>query len=140
METLHSKIFLVDDNLTNLAMGRNMLKDEYEVFPATSAAKLFALLEHVRPDLILLDIEMPETDGYETIKKLKANPDLADIPVIFLSAKSNEGNALKGFELGAADYISKPLSGPVLLKRIANQLLIVQLKRELRECREGMKN
>ena len=131
MEDTRSKIILVDDNMANLTMGRNMLKTFYEVYPAPSAAKFFELLENILPDLVLLDIEMPEMNGYEAIKKMKADPRFADIPVIFLTAKNDESSELEGFDLGAVDYISKPFSGPLLLKRIANQLLIVRQRKDL---------
>jgi len=131
METGRNKIILVDDNMANLAVGRNLLKVFYEVFPAPSAAKLFEILENIIPDLILLDIEMPETNGYEAIKKLKSSANFSDIPVIFLTSKTDEGSELEGFNLGAVDYISKPFSGPLLLKRIENQLLIVRQKKDL---------
>jgi len=131
MDNTRHKIILVDDNITNMTIGRNMLKSFYEVYPAMSAAKLFEILEKIIPDLILLDIEMPEMNGYEAIKKLKDNPSFADIPVVFLTAKNDENSELEGFNLGAVDYISKPFSGPLLQKRIENQLLIVRQKKDL---------
>ena len=131
MESIRSKIILVDDNMANLTMGRNMLKTFYEVYPAPSAAKLFEILENIQPDLVLLDIEMPEMDGYETIKKMKAVARFAEIPVIFLTSRHDEHSELEGFNLGAMDYIYKPFSGPLLLKRIATQLLVVRQKTEL---------
>jgi len=131
MEGSRPKIILVDDNMASLTMGRNMLKMHYVVYPASSAAKLFEILENVLPDLVLLDIEMPEMNGYEAIKKMKADERFADIPVIFLTAKSDVDSELEGFDLGAADYISKPFSGPLLLKRIASQLLIARQKKAL---------
>ena len=131
MSTIRSRIIIVDDSIANLTMGRNMLKTFYEVFPAPSAAKLFEILENALADLILLDIEMPDMNGYEAIKKLKADKRFAEIPVIFLTAKTDESSELEGFDLGAVDYISKPFSGPLLLKRIENQLLIVKQKKDL---------
>ena len=140
MDGTRYKIILVDDNIANLTMGRSMLKTFYEVYPAPSAAKLFEILENVIPELILLDIEMPEIDGYETIKRLKADSRFVDIPVIFLTAKTDESSELEGFDLGAVDYISKPFSGPLLLKRIANQLLIVRQKKELLASRAALRD
>ena len=131
MDTIRSKIVIVDDSMANLTMGRNMLKPFYEVYPAPSTEKLFEILENIQADLILLDIEMPETNGYEAIKKLKADNRFADIPVIFLTSRNDENSELEGFDLGAVDYISKPFSGPLLLKRIANQLLIIKQRNEL---------
>jgi len=133
MDATRYTVILVDDNMSSLAQGKNILKPHYKVYPAPSSAKLFETLENVVPDLILLDIEMPETDGYEVIKKLKGDPRFADIPVIFLTSKSDESSELEGFDLGAADYMSKPFSAPLLLKRIANQLLIMRQKKDLHD-------
>jgi len=131
MDDTRNKIILVDDNIANLNIGRNLLKTFFEVYPAPSGEKLFEILKAVQADLILLDIEMPEMDGYEVIKILKADPLYKEIPVIFLTSKSDESSEMEGFDLGAVDYISKPFSGPLLLKRIENQLLIAKQKNEL---------
>jgi len=131
MSKVNKKLIIVDDNAANLSVGRNLLKPYYEVFPAPSAAKLFSLLEKFVPDLILLDVNMPEMNGYEALKILKAEPRYADIPVIFLTAKNDEESELEGFSLGAVDYITKPFSGPLLLKRIESQLLLEQQRRDL---------
>jgi len=125
------KLIIVDDNPANLSVGRNLLKPHYEVFPAPSAAKLFSLLEKFIPDLILLDVNMPEMNGYEAIKILKADSRFSNIPVIFLTAKSDEESEMKGFDLGAVDYITKPFSGPLLLRRIDSQLLLEEQKQDL---------
>ena len=140
MENVRNKIILVDDVKANLTMGRNLLKTFYEVYPVLSAEKLFELLENVTPNLILLDIAMPVMNGYETIKKLKDDPRFADIPVIFLTAKDDADSELEGFNLGAVDYVTKPFSGPLLLKRIANQLLIVRQKQELQVSQAALKD
>jgi signal transduction histidine kinase/HPt (histidine-containing phosphotransfer) domain-containing protein len=121
-ETNRSKIVLVDDNITSLTIGRDMLRANYEVYPAPSAAKLFEILENILPELILLDVEMPETNGFEVIKRLKADARLCHIPVIFVTVKSDEGSELEGLSLGAIDYVHKPFSAPLLLKRIENHL------------------
>jgi len=139
MDSIRHKIILVDDNMANLTLGRHMLKMLYEVYPAPSAAKLFEILEQILPDLVLLDIEMPEMNGYEAIKKMKADARFADIPVIFLTAKSDVDSELEGFNLGAADYMSKPFFAPLLLKRIANQLLIVRQKKALLDSQAALK-
>ena len=131
MESPRSKIILVDDNKANLTIGRDLLKTFYEVYPAPSAVRMFELLENVVADLILLDIEMPDMNGYEAAKKLKSDPRYAEIPVIFLTSKDDDDSEMEGFNLGAADYVTKPFSGPLLLKRIMNQMLIVQQRREL---------
>jgi len=119
------KIIAVDDIPDNLAAIRNTLKDLYEVYPCPSASKMFELLEHVKPDLIMLDVGMPDMDGYEAIKKLKSDTRYRDIPVIFLSAKNDEESEMEGLKLGAVDYIHKPFVTPLLLQRIKIHLSLM---------------
>jgi putative two-component system response regulator len=138
MENRRCRIMLVDDNMANLAIGKNMLKDSYEVYAIPSAAKLFEILKHVTPDMILLDILMPEMDGYAAIRLLKAEPRWADIPVVFLTSKTDERSELEGLSLGAIDYVGKPFSAPRLLKRIENHLLLASQKRELKNYNENL--
>ncbi|AEF84555.1 response regulator [Treponema primitia ZAS-2] len=138
METKRHVIMLVDDNLTNLSIGKDMLKEHYDVFPIPSAEKLFAILGKVKPDLILLDVEMPGMDGYETIKKLKSDTETKDIPVIFLTAKSDTGSELEGLSLGAIDYVFKPFSPPLLIKRIENHLLLQSQQAELKDFNDNL--
>jgi putative two-component system response regulator len=138
MENERKVIFLVDDNGTNLTAGKVILKDQYKVYPILSAKVMFDLLENVIPDMILLDIEMPEMDGYEAIKKLKMYPQWWEIPVIFLTSKTDKGSELEGLSLGAIDYIAKPFSAPLLLKRIENHLFTEWQKRQLREMNDHL--
>ena len=138
MDTARHTIILVDDNLSNLIQGRDILKPYYKVYPAPSAAKLFEALENIKPGLILLDIEMPVMSGYDAIKKLKADIRYKEIPVIFLTSKTDENSELKGFDLGAMDYILKPFSAPLLLKRIENQLLIAQSQAALKNYADNL--
>ncbi|MCL2603930.1 MAG: response regulator [Defluviitaleaceae bacterium] len=123
-------IFVVDDNDTNLAIAKDVLKEYYRVMTLPSAEKMFAMLEKVMPDLILLDIEMPETDGFAALASLKANTGYADIPVIFLTAMTDTEVEARGFQLGVIDFIIKPFSAPVLLNRIKTHLDIDELIRE----------
>ena len=116
------KIVVVDDNPENLNALKNTLKESYMVYPNPSAPDMFELLEHVRPDLILLDVEMPGMNGYEAIKKLKNSEKYKEIPVIFLTSMSGEESEKEGLQLGAADYIQKPFVTPVLLERIQKHL------------------
>jgi putative two-component system response regulator len=127
------KIMLVDDNISNLNTGRSMLREHYEVFPIPSGKKLFDTLQHVTPSLILLDILMPEMDGFEVIDRLKQNPQWEEIPVIFLTSRSDEKSELEGLTRGAIDYVAKPFSAPLLLQRIRNHLLLSYQKRELKK-------
>ena len=134
MIKLQKRIIVVDDNASNLSIVRHLLKPVYEVYPAPSAYKLFEILKEFCPDLILLDINMPEINGFEAIFTLKQNPDYKDIPVIFLTARDDDASAEKGIDLGAIDYVTRPFSGPLLLRRISNILLMEQQKKELQEC------
>jgi putative two-component system response regulator len=123
-------IFAVDDNDTNLSTAKKALEGRYRVLTMPSAAKMFALLEKIVPNLILLDIEMPEMDGFEALLSLKSNPLYAGIPVIFLTSYADDALQARGFELGVVDFIVKPFSTPVLLNRLKLHLHIDELIRE----------
>ena len=127
---MQKTIFVVDDNDTNLSMAKEALKEQYRVMTLPSAAKMFAFIEKVTPDLILLDIEMPEMDGFEALKCLKDNASQAGIPVIFLTSMTDASIEVRGFQLGVVDFITKPFSAPVLLNRIKTHLNIDELIRE----------
>jgi len=127
---MQKTIFVVDDNDTNLSMAKEALKEQYRVMTLPSASKMFTLLEKITPDLILLDIEMPEMDGFEALKQLKGNPEQADIPVIFLTSMTDAPVEVSGFQLGVVDFITKPFSAPVLLNRIKTHLDIDEIIRE----------
>ena len=128
MDDTRFKIVLVDDTITSLVHGQNLLKAFYKVYTMQSAAILFEYLKNDIPDLILLDVMMPEMDGFETLSILKADERYRDIPVMFLTSKSDEESERKGFSLGAVDYITKPFSAPVLQKRISNHILYSQVQ------------
>lgn len=111
-------VFLVDDGACNLAAGRDSLSREYRVFTCASADLMFRALERTRPDLILLDVEMPGTDGFQAMERLRADARFAGIPVAFLSARGDEESRARGLSLGAAGYAAKPLSGEPLLELV----------------------
>jgi len=138
MESEKKLVILVDDNLANLKIGNNFLEEKYTVATAPSAAKMFSLLKNNTPAIILLDIDMPEMDGYEAIKILKSNPETKDIPVIFLTAKNESENELEGLSLGAIDYITKPFNPALLLKRIEVHLLVEGQRKELQYFNENL--
>ena len=117
-------IFVVDDSPASLSVTEEALEKEHRVITLSSAVKMFAILEKVTPDLILLDIEMPEMDGFEAIMLLKENEAYAKIPVIFLTGLTDPANESYALELGAMDFITKPVSEPMLLNRIKNYLII----------------
>ena len=138
LDERRQKIMLVDDNKANLAVGKRILSKYYDVYALPSADKLFEFLNHVAPDLILLDIEMPGMNGYEAITILKNDNRYADIPVIFVTAKTSESDEYDGLALGAIDYVTKPFSEALLLKRIENHLLIQKQKARLRDYNDNL--
>jgi len=140
MENDKKLIILVDDNPANLRIGKNVLAEKYSIATAPSAEKLFSILENNNPSLILLDVDMPETDGYETIKNLKSKPETKHIPVIFLTGKTETGDELKGLSLGAIDYITKPFQPTLLLKRIEVHLLVENQRKTLEKQAAKLKN
>ena len=123
-------IFVVDDSDTNLSMAEAVLEDKYTVMTMPSASKMFALLEKIIPDLILLDIEMPDMDGFGAIKKLKSGDKWSDIPIMFLTGRNDPEVEAQGLEIGAVDFITKPFSAAVLLNRIQTHLDIDNIIRE----------
>jgi len=135
-------IFVVDDSDINLSMAKNALETFYRVFTIPSAEKMFTLIKKITPDMILLDIEMPEMDGFEALSILKSNPIYSGIPVIFLTGYSDDNIEVRGFELGVVDFITKPFSTLVLLNRIKTHLDIDDLIRErtarIRRLQDGI--
>jgi len=120
-------IFVVDDNTINLMTADKTLSDYYNVITFASASAMFDFLNNTIPDLILLDIMMPDIDGYEALKELRTDMNYAGIPVIFLTSKNDAATEALGFEMGVIDFISKPFSGPVLLNRIKTHLHIEEI-------------
>lgn len=110
-----STILVVDDSPDNLMLLSNLLKANYKVKVANSGEKALKIVhsEH-KPDLILLDILMPEMDGYETLRRIKADQETKDIPVIFLTALTDAEDEKVGLGLGASDYITKPISPAIM--------------------------
>jgi len=115
-------IIVVDDNNVNLVICKTILKPFYTVYSAVSAAKMFKLMGHIKPDLILLDVEMPDINGYEAARMLKEKADFSEIPLIFLTARNDPVSEKVGLNLGAADYISKPIDSGQLIERIGKLL------------------
>ena len=115
-------IFVVDDSDTNLAMAEEALEDYYRVMTIPSAGKMFLLLEKMTPDLILLDIEMPEINGFEALEKLKSGGLWSDIPVVFLTGTVNESIEERSSKLGAVGIVTKPFSSPALLDCVKSHI------------------
>ena len=123
----HYKVLLVDDEPNNLKVLQQILKQHFELIFAINGEKaLVAAKEHL-PDIILLDIMMPGMDGYQVCRHLKENPATAHIPVIFVTAMSETEDEARGFDVGAVDYIQKPVSGPIVLRRVQTHLTLVRV-------------
>ena len=123
-------ILAVDDTPENLDVVKGILSDDYIVKAATSGAMALKIIDKQAPDLILLDIMMPDMDGYEVCRRLKADAATAGIPVIFLTAMEQTTDEAQGFALGAADYITKPVNPPILKARVGTH---IALKRSMDE-------
>jgi diguanylate cyclase (GGDEF)-like protein len=121
------KVLIVEDTTLNIQVLNELLHNDCRVFFATNGPDALHLIPTLNPDLILLDIMMPGMDGYEVCRRLKAEPDLKEIPVIFITALTQEANESEGLELGAVDYITKPFNPAIVRLRIKNQL---ELKRQ----------
>lgn len=121
-------IMIVDDTEMNIAILVEALQDDYELIVAINGLDAIELLEEQKPDLILLDIMMPEMDGYEVLKKLKKNQDLEHIPVILLSAITDSDSKNKGFSLGAVDYVTKPFEIVEVKARVMTQLRLEEAR------------
>ncbi|MCL2207506.1 MAG: response regulator [Fibromonadales bacterium] len=129
MENIRRKIIYVDDVNYNLVAVKSRFKERYTIYPAQSVAIMFEVLENLKPDLILLDINMPGMNGYDAIKKLKADNRYADIPVIFLTARDDKESVLEAIKLGAAGYVRKPFSDADLTDCIEGQFVEKKKKR-----------
>ena len=127
-------ILIVDDASNNLKLARNALAGLYDVVTVPSAGKMYDYLamRNTAPDMILLDVLMPDMDGYEAIRLLKSDEKYRDIPVLFLTSRDDKEYEYKGLSLGAVDYITKPFVPELLRKRVEVHLLIESQKRELR--------
>ena len=129
-----SSILIVDDNLHNIKLVEYFLKNRgYSASFATDSDTALKLAQKESFDLILLDVKMPDTDGFELCKTIKSYENLKDIPVIFLTALTNTDDIVKGFEVGGVDYITKPFIKEELDARIKNQLTLKKLRDLLKD-------
>jgi len=125
VEGLHqATVLIVDDTPDNLTLMSELLQDIYRVKVANSGERALSLAASAPPDLILLDIMMPDMDGYEVCRRLKSSPATAHIPIIFLTARSTIEDEQVGLEMGAVDYIVKPISPPIVLARVKTHLTL----------------
>lgn len=131
---MQGRILIVEDTPANIQVLSATLKEKgYQISVATNGKQAFDVLARVRPDLILLDVMMPELDGFETCRRLKASADWREIPVIFLTAKTEVADIVQGFEVGAVDYVAKPFNAHELLARVSTHLTIDRLRSSLAE-------
>lgn len=126
-------ILMIDDIELNHRVARGVLQDTYELHEAHSAEEGFKILENVMPDLILLDIIMPEMDGFDMLRRLKGNKRLQQIPVIFLTSDTSAKSEVEGFNSGIVDYITKPFVPVVMKKRIETQIALSEYEKELED-------
>lgn len=130
-------VLVVDDTPDNLLLMKNLLQDHYRVKTATTGEKALKIAaSDTPPDLLLLDIMMPGMDGYEVCRRLKRDPRTMNIPVIFLTAKAAIEDEMQGLELGAVDYVTKPISPPIVMARVKNHLALKAMATDLREQNE----
>src|ERR1043166_4365878 len=127
-----SRILVIEDEPANIQTLSTLLKERgYNINIATNGRRGLEVLERIRPDLILLDIMMPEMDGFETCRRIKASAAWREIPIIFLTAKTDTADIVRGFELGAVDYVAKPFNAHELLARVNTHLTLDELRRSL---------
>jgi DNA-binding NtrC family response regulator len=128
------RILVVDDTPANIQTLTAILKEKgYQLSVATNGRQALEVIERVRPDLVLMDVMMPEMDGYEACRQIKAMPKWRDLPIIFLSAKTDTADIVHGFELGAVDYVAKPFNAHELLARVNTHLTLQSLRRQFEQ-------
>ena len=132
------QVMVVDDSIVNLQIAKKALGDVYNIIPVTSGKMALSLLTKRMPSLILLDIDMPEMNGFETLKHIKSNEATRHIPVIFLTAMIDSGSELEGLRLGAVDYVTKPFSIPLLIQRVDLHIALIEQKRELQNYNDNL--
>ncbi len=140
MTVQRATVLVVDDSPINLHLAVGILKNDYRVKVANSGRAGLELAETFLPDLILLDVMMPEMDGFEVCRRLKANPATSRIPVVFLTSRIEEEDEKMGFVVGASDFIHKPFSPPIVALRVKTQLEIKFLQDLLRNQSEEERN
>jgi diguanylate cyclase (GGDEF)-like protein len=126
------KLLVIDDQPINIRLLHEVLRNEFEIFMAMDGVQAIRKAQSLSPDIILLDIVMPGMDGYEVCERLKSAPETADIPIIFVTSHFDESEEVRGFEMGAADFIHKPINPIITRARIHNQLALRQQKEMLR--------
>ena len=130
-EVRKNSILIVDDEAMNIRALMDILNQDYVVYAERDGTSCVETVKRVSPDLILLDVVMPEMSGFDVIKELRKDGDTKEVPVIFVTGKNSPEDEVLGFSLGAVDYINKPFSAPVVQMRVQNQMKIINLIREM---------
>lgn len=128
-----ARILIVDDQRLNVQLLTDILKDHYELAIASDGERAIELCERRPPDLVLLDVQMPGLDGYETCRRLKNNAATREIPVIFVTARDSVEDQIRGLDAGAVDFITKPVHAPIVQARTRTHILLKQHADRLRE-------
>jgi len=139
MEKQKNKIFIVEDESFNINVLIDLLRPKYDIAMAKNGATALTRIKEVKPDLILLDVMLPEMDGYEICEKLKADELTKHIPVIFMTVKNATEDIVRAFRIGAADYVVKPINYMELLSRVKTHLQLINYIRELKKSNEEIK-
>jgi len=139
MSDSKARILVVDDNLNILKLLKNILTEhDYQVCFATNGTRALLAVQAETPDMILLDVRMPDMDGYEVCQRLKSDPGTQDIPVIFITARHELGDKMKAFSAGGVDYLTKPFEAEEVIARVKTHLTINSLKRRLQKANETL--
>ncbi len=133
-ELSNMRIMVVDDTEANIDILVETLADDYKVSVAMDGESALEDIKINYPDLILLDVMMPDMDGYEVCRRLKADPQTRDIPIIFVTAKSEESDETKGLDMGAVDYITKPFSPPIVQARVKTHLILKKMRQRVMDA------
>lgn len=132
IESATPRILIVDDTQKNIqVLGTILKREKYQINVAQNGLQAIQVAEKVLPDLILLDVLMPELDGFQACKKLKESSSTCDIPVIFLTAKVETEDVIRGFEVGGADYVTKPFNASILLARVRTHIALREKTKQL---------
>ena len=132
------KILAVDDEFVNIQLIKSVLREEYDIISALNGHEAINLLKQYKPDLILLDVMMPDLSGFDVCKIIKADAAFADIPIIFLTALNTEAGEQEGLELGGIDYLTKPINLVLLKLRVKNHIALQERNEIVKEQRERL--
>jgi len=125
-------VLIIEDDIENIKVLRHILSNDYVVYAERVSKDAVSTVKKLMPDIILLDVMMPDVDGFEVIGRLKSELHTKDIPIIFVTGRTDTEDEVRGFSLGAVDYINKPFSAPVVRMRVAHQMKIINQMREIR--------